>query len=56
MRLALDEAWQREGQERGRNTQKGIKENLPETKMDAGQARDQAGKAVGVSGKSVDRA
>lgn len=46
---------QQEGQERGRKAQKGIKENLPET-ASAGQARDQAGKAIGVSGKSIDYA
>ncbi|HZZ79835.1 MAG TPA: hypothetical protein VFE62_15055 [Gemmataceae bacterium] len=43
---------QREGQERGRQKQKGIPVNLPETKP--ADARDQAGKAVGVSGKSID--
>lgn len=34
--------------------QKQGKENLPDPKL-AGQARDAAGKAVGVSGKSIDR-
>jgi transposase len=47
---------QREGQERGRKSQKGFPENLPETDPRKGDARDQAGKAVGVSGRTVDHA
>jgi hypothetical protein len=44
---------QREGQERGRDKQAGRKvENLPPT--DKVKARDQVGKTVGVSGKSID--
>jgi hypothetical protein len=42
---------QKEGQERGRQSQKGIPVSLPETKADA---RDQAGKLVGVSGRTID--
>ena len=34
------------------NAGKAVKENLPE--LEKGQSRDQAGKALGVSGKSVD--
>ncbi len=45
---------QREGQERGRQKQKGIPENLPPT--DPGDTRDQLGEMFGVSGKSVDHA
>jgi hypothetical protein len=45
---------QREGHERGRKAQKGFQADLPEIDPEAGQARDQAGKAVGVSGKTVD--
>ena len=44
---------QREGQERGRKSQKGIPVTVPETK---GDSRDAAGKVVGVSGKLIDRA
>jgi hypothetical protein len=39
----------RDAQERGRQKQKGIQVDLPES--NPGQARDQAGKAMGVSGK-----
>jgi hypothetical protein len=44
---------QKEGQERGRQKQKGNPVNLPGTETDA---RDAVGKAVGVSGKSIDYA
>jgi hypothetical protein len=47
---------QREGQERGRQKQKGIPVNLPESTPSSGDARDHAAKAVGVSGKSIDYA
>lgn len=46
---------QHDGQERGRQKQSGaIVENLPQT--DTGKARDQVGKVVGVSGKTIDHA
>lgn len=48
-------ARQRAGQERGRQKQKGMVEDLPPT-TESGKARDLAGKAVGVSGKMIDLA
>ena len=45
---------QRDGQERGRNTQKGIRANLPETEK--ARAREQAADATGVSDRLVEDA
>jgi hypothetical protein len=47
---------QREGQERGRQKQKGMVENLPHPIQDAGKTRDNLGRLFGVSGKSVEHA
>jgi hypothetical protein len=44
---------QKQGQERGGKSRHSIPVNVPETR---GDARDQAGKAFGVSGKMVDYA
>ncbi len=49
-------ARQREAQERGRDTQKGIQANLPESKSEGQQTRDKVGELFGVSGRSVDSA
>jgi hypothetical protein len=45
---------QENGQERGRRMRKGIVADLPQSTSESGTARDQAGKALGVSGRTVD--
>jgi hypothetical protein len=47
---------QEAGQERGRTAQKGMVTNMPPSESDSGKARDQVGKVIGVSGKTIDHA
>ncbi len=52
--IYVDQATER--MKAGGGDKKSGKENLPDPILDQGQARDKAGKAFGVSGKSVDHA
>lgn len=50
-----EQAKERQKMSQGRGQKKGV-ENLPHLNSDTGKARDAVGKAVGVSGKSIDHA